>query len=389
MQGYAKERCPNCFEIFSLKDSKFRCVSSRTDCSRSVDPVSQAKWEDMSPKGKVIEFPNKRKFRRSAECTSCKRKSNRRICPNCHSDLPPGFGAISNMTLAIVGAPASGKTHYIAALVNKLAKDIAPGFEMTFFAADEETTNRYRREYFKPLFEDHQLIEKTLSGAANTSVRKPLVYVLRNGGGGLFGDWGAKTVILSFFDSAGEDLINEQETSAYARHVIHSDAIIYLIDPLAMHAVKKKGGSGAANTTVAPIDILTSVVRLKETLGKSTMKLTTIRTPIAIATTKFDAVEKEYASNLRIHKKPTHYPDYKPEDAQTVSSEVESQIIKWDEAAFVNFVKTRFSDFHYFGVSALGQQPVETGGVETVSDVEPHRVEDPLLWLLNEKGIIQ
>ena len=47
-------------------------------------------------------------------------------------------------------------------------------------------------------------------------------------------------------------------------------------------------------------------------------------------------------------------------------------------------MRLNYSDYRYFGVSALGAEPDYAGGVVAPGGVQPHRVEDPVLWLLSK-----
>lgn len=380
----AAELCPNCFEKFSLRQSKFRCEAEARLCPRGQDPISEKHWGDREFKGRVIE-PKNRLYAASAECDHCHRRSRRRICPKCHADLPPGFGSTPNVTIAVIGAPDAGKTHYIAVLVDRLSKQVAPALRMAFFSADEATTLRYRQEIYETLFEKRQKLRKTASGAANVQVRKPLVYVLRKNGSGVFGDWAARSVTLSFFDSAGEDFNREDQTSAYAKHVIHCDGLILLIDPIQMPKARTKMAR-PPQLPASPLpaaDILQSVTRLM-VRGRGLGDTATVRVPLAVAATKFDAVKDQFPREHRVHQVPAA-GQFRADDAQTVSTEVESQLLEWDQGELVAFVNARFAERHFFALSALGTSP---DAHNMVAEIKPHRVEDALVWLLSRKGVL-
>ncbi|MBA4232480.1 MAG: hypothetical protein C0465_17925 [Ralstonia sp.] len=286
----------------------------------------------------------------------------------------------------MIGAPDAGKTHYIAVLVDRLSKQVAPALGMSFYSADEATTTRYRHEIYETLFEKHQRLDKTATGETNIKVRKPLVYVLRKSGGGLFGDWLAKSVTLSFFDSAGEDFGAEDKTSAFAKHVIHCDGLILLIDPTQMEKVRRRMSNPPPmrSAPIPPVDILQRIARLMERRG-GVGDNATIRVPLAIAATKFDAVKDQFPKDHRVRIAPEATSSFRADDAQTVSTEVETQLRDWDQGELVSFVKDRFADRHYFALSALGAAPDERNAV---AEVKPHRVEDALIWLLARKGVL-
>ena len=45
-------------------------------------------------------------------------------CPHCHERLPAGFGEFDQFIFSIVGAPASGKSYYLAILLKNLKRHL-------------------------------------------------------------------------------------------------------------------------------------------------------------------------------------------------------------------------------------------------------------------------
>ena len=56
-----------------------------------------------------------------------------------------------------------------------------------------------------------------------------------------------------------------------------------------------------------------------------------------------------------------------------------------DGEEFVKAVERNFSNVRFFGVSSFGVQPNE---FKLLQNLHPHRVLDPLMWLLAQDGII-
>ena len=63
------------------------------------------------------------------------------------------------------------------------------------------------------------------------------------------------------------------------------------------------------------------------------------------------------------------------------SDSLMAAIAAWEEMNFVNQVKNNFKNAKYFGISALGGEPV---GNKLTTKVKPYRVLDPLVWILHE-----
>ena len=55
----------------------------------------------------------------------------------------------------------------------------------------------------------------------------------------------------------------------------------------------------------------------------------------------------------------------------------------WGEDQFISDVEKHFTNHCYFGVSALGSTP--KSGI-LGEEIKPHRVLDPLLWILDNIG---
>lgn len=76
--------------------------------------------------------------------------------------------------------------------------------------------------------------------------------------------------------------------------------------------------------------------------------------------------------------------------AQIISAFVERQLLS-EDTIFTTTVRSRFSDFNYFAISALGTRYEEFDGRKelTVRKINPWRVDEPMLWLLYKLGTIE
>ena len=52
-------------------------------------------------------------------------------------------------------------------------------------------------------------------------------------------------------------------------------------------------------------------------------------------------------------------------------------------------MRQNYGDYRYFAVSALGAEPDYTTGQVAAGGVQPHRVEDPVLWLMAKAGTVK
>ena len=51
-------------------------------------------------------------------------------------------------------------------------------------------------------------------------------------------------------------------------------------------------------------------------------------------------------------------------------------------------MQLNYADFRFFAVSALGAEPDYAAQSVAPGGVRPHRVEDPILWLLAKEGTV-
>lgn len=213
--------CPHCFERNRFRDVHFRCVNDPKRCAPEPDPKYSAflglgkprmmakTFKNPGPKGL---FGGMKSFfiPRSVPCSHCGEISTRRICPACHSELPHTIGDFQDMIFSIVGAKESGKSHYIAVLLNEIMNSMGGAFNCNLQPVNDSTANRYREDFYKPIFRRRETIHGTRSARADFSVRQPLVYTLSFMGRGMFGRKKISQVVtIAFFDTAGEDLNSE------------------------------------------------------------------------------------------------------------------------------------------------------------------------------------
>ena len=120
-QFNSKEICPYCFEQYYIKNTPFRCTSPPSRCTPEIDSIYTDKWEDNRPLAKVLSSTGM--FKRSAICPDCKQYTHRRLCPECHMELPHTAGQLKNHIFAVIGAKEAGNSHYLAVLINQIKNE--------------------------------------------------------------------------------------------------------------------------------------------------------------------------------------------------------------------------------------------------------------------------
>ncbi|HET7232064.1 MAG TPA: hypothetical protein VFJ16_18805 [Longimicrobium sp.] len=379
------EICPYCFEAFKLRDTPFRCASPPGRCTPEPDEVRAKAWEDRVPMGRVMGADGR--FREHTRCSACSQVTHKRLCPHCHMELPHTVGKFPHFIFAVVGAKEAGKSHYLAVLIDQVRRELGPSLEMLLEPLNDHTIKRYRDDFHRPLFQERKVITSTVSALTDRRVQMPLVYTLTFSGRDLLGRKRIRSVVtLVFFDTAGEDLDDEDTIAMVNKYIYHSHGIILLLDPLQLPRVRAdlEGRVALPRVNTETADILTRMTRLV-LAGRKLPANAMISAPLAVAFSKFDAVEALVDPQLQLNAAADHRTGFDVADFDAVNAEMQALLARWDSQVLVHQVRTHYRRFGFFGLSALGCNP---HGDQQVPRVLPRRVEDPFLWLLHEHRLI-
>lgn len=382
--------CPYCFEKFQASEILFRCLNpDPSRCAPEEDePLAVYQRLTVTPKlGRTFSAGGGWWSRPSVAACQCGVKTSKLVCPHCHNELPSQFGSTGSRTIALIGAKESGKSHYIAVLINELTNRVGMSFNASLNALDEQTRQRYKQDFRRFIYVDRVTIPPTNSARANMNVRYPLTYRFSIKRRGLLPFDGLRVSSLSFFDTAGEDLDQLDLMSTETKYLANSDGIIFLLDPLQIPAVRGLLGSTAQlpSENTDPQEIIgraASLVRQMRQMGP-TQK---IKTPVALAFSKLDAIRPLFEPGSPVHEASRHDGRFDVTDAQRVNDNMRAYLSQWVGPGLDLFLQHNFESYSYFGLSALGSSPDVQGRLP--SGVAPFRVEDPLLWILYRLGIV-
>ncbi len=384
MSVFQKQICPYCFQPYRLRAAPYRCASPAPRCAPEVDEVRANAWGDAAPIGRVLAADSG--TRKGCRCDTCSQMTHKRICPKCHMDLPHTTGKFRNLIFAVVGAKEAGKSHYIAVLIEQIRSQIGPSLDMLLEPLDDFTIRRYRQDFYAPIYQQGTVIRGTVSALADRRVQMPLVYSLTFTGKDLFGRRCIKGLVtLVFFDTAGEDLDDDATMNAVNRYIVSADGIILLLDPLQLEGVRAQldRATPLPRRNTETNDILNRITRLIS--EKRSLETSMIPTPLAVAFSKFDAVESLVDPQMQLNAPSRHLGGYDLADFNAVSSEMQSLLALWGENTVAAQAGSRYRRFGFFGLTALGCNP---HGDQKIPRVLPRRVEDPFLWLLHCHGLI-
>jgi hypothetical protein len=385
--------CPYCYQRFRVREILFRCSGlpgRRKRCPASVDHVLGEQMGEFEPKPPAFSADGRRQEAVHADCGAV---THYRLCPRCHSGLPVQYVENANRLIALVGAKESGKTVYMTVLLHELANAVGERFGASLLGADGPTRNRFEDDYEKQLYERHRLFGATKSAVATAGGRRPLVFNFAVGRAKPRAREVTQTT-LSFFDTAGEDMRTDRGVDQNVRYLSSADGIILLLDPLQLSAARPLADAEAllpaeGGAADGPAAVLSRIVELLRASGAAPAQRK-IDKPFAVAFTKMDALAGALDEGNPLPRRPSDQPLFDDADGLAVHRYMQALLRDWTGHNLDTSLANNFARYRFFGLSALGESPRldDDAGVQRVSSPHGWRVEDPLLWLLAEFGVI-
>jgi len=379
--------CPYCYNRFGERDIGFRCTGRPGPRGKTCDvqrDEHQARLLNFVTPLPPVFAGDGRKLR--AVCPDCGEETPHRVCPHCHSRLPLKYGKVDSRLIAMIGASQSGKTVFVTVLMHELMHRLGGILDAACLGSDDETLKSFN-SYDHGLYDQHELPRKTDPVAA-PSQRQPLVFRLAMTRRRPLRPPREQQTILSFFDTAGEDLTSRESIELNVRYLANSHAIIMLLDPLQMPGARSQALSGAILPgSGARFDTAANVLgRVTDLLGVARDGANgTIQKPVAVVLSKLDALEHTLSAGSPLTQLPAARPEFDERDSMAVHLQAQALLDEWDGPQIDRHMRHFFAHYRYFGVSALGCLPADP---VTASAIRPYRVHDPFLWLLSEFGAI-
>jgi len=308
-------------------------------------------------------------------CYECGEVMSLYVCTDCGFELDDEDIRQEFLPLSLVGASGCGKSNFLSVLIDQLRGVMCKVYGCTLYpTGGDRTTAHYEREYRRPLYERGICVPSTEQEDLN-----PLTYTLLFPGQS--NDAG-KTVGLAFYDSCGGNLESRQEMGVHHRSLYHSKGILFLIDPSQFPLIKqaRKAQKASVLDTDAQAMLLRTVHLIRSGLSMEDADKK-INIPIAVCLTKLDILypHLEPASFIKDQSRHLRRPMLNAADISSCNLEIMALLESWGGGELVRHVQSQFSNYCFFGLSALGSAP---GSENDVDRVSPHRVLDPLLWLL-------
>ena len=371
--------CPHCLRELKLSGMKFYCVPDE-DNRHEVKLSFVDKLKGRLP-------VCKRKFCRNHGLTI-----REAVCKNCGEPLPPQILFHDKyLSFCAVGVSGAGKSSYMTTLLHELKYS---GLPWVLQAMDVDTTQRAQlNEQY--VYEERHCLQGTTSGV---SPKPQLWTILDNSKKGEK----IPTYALTIYDGAGEDCEHIDYTpldSKISRYLSGAKMLLIMFDPLLLSSVRIEiphetlnASMATERQTSAPANMVSMVNSLANYIRRNCNipPGKRIDRRAAVVLTKLDALTEMlngFASGATILKESPHVQSraFVQSDSEMVDLEIRDWLTRQGETAFLGAIDANFKDVRVFGVSSFGRPPDMH---KRLAKVRPHRVLDPLMWLLAGEGII-
>ena len=166
-------------------------------------------------------------------------------CPRCHLAVPRTLFETEPLFLSILGAPACGKSYFLASMTWQMRKVLPKSFSLSFGDADPLSNHRLHEyeglQFLNPDQDELVAIEKTetqgdlydtvLFADQAVSYPRPFLFSVQPREG--HPNYQRFSRILCLYDNAGESFLPGEDTAIkpYTRHLVLSRALLFLFDP--------------------------------------------------------------------------------------------------------------------------------------------------------------
>jgi hypothetical protein len=380
--------CPFCFQKIDSSHLAFQCSGrGNIDCKKEQDKARVRLTGSLIETYPTFTATNGRGTT-SAPCPTCGGRAMRRACPQCHTALPIEFVDSRSPMIGLVGAKGSGKTVLMTVMVKQLRDVVAKRFDADIRMVTDNPDGHQGLSDYQASREAPLYARGTLpTGTAQLAERKhstPIVVRWRQESSRLLGGH-YDSMLMSFVDTAGEDL-NNLETTFTLEYVAVCDALMITLDPFALPGARARLNLPKEAIQVAddvPLDVVTRITELLRVEHRVKTRKR-IKLPVAIVFTKIDAFYPNLDRNNPIMAATGAVPGYVEADGQAVHEHMLALMHEWNASDIDTHMRLNYSDFRYFGVSALGAEPDYKQYAVAPGGVQPHRTEDPVLWLLSK-----
>jgi len=327
----------------------------------------------------------------------------KRLCPNCHNDLPIGYGVRETMLISILGDARVGKSVFLTVLISELESNADFPSKLTFIG-DAAVRETFYENYQKPLLRNHELISSTKRRKIPPYAFN-FWYKCKNEDGG----FEENSIDIIFYDIAGEDLRDDYGIRQNGFNIKDSSGLIFLADPTNFPKLSDLFRVTDASLIEA-IPEENSNQQIFNTLYNYFLGFDREKCPIPLALVlskadllrfvKFDFFANKPANRIQnIFGDELHNGAVNMRAVKSLNREVRELMTYLGEERIVNNAVGCFKTVSCFAVSSLGKKPT----IEQISDpetnetiekgyvdgpLEPFRVKDAFYWILMRKQLL-
>ncbi|WP_414990183.1 hypothetical protein [Aeromicrobium sp.] len=196
-----------------------------------------------------------------------------------------------------------------------------------------------------------------------------------------------ESTVFSFYDNAGEDFATTEHAMSQV-YLGATSGVILLLDPFGFPANRARADDrGAWLPETGPESVLAALTTVLRAVGK-VKRNKKIKQPVAVVISKIDAFFDEIPADHPLRQPSSTRPVFDEGESQTVHDHVGSMIEQWGGASLIQKLDRNYETYRLFGASALGAEPDYRAGRMNNRGLLPHRVAEPLLWLMADRGFL-
>lgn len=274
------------------------------------------------------------------------------------------------LNFCVVGPSNCGKTNYITVMLEEFKKKLGDRFFLSYM---NDYTKNTQKENRKLLYSEKIVIPNTQRGKL-----PPQLWAISDQKESYKGIKQFPVYNMTIFDGAGEDY-NDMDP-AVRNYIGGSDYLFFLIDPTQLKSFNGElyGEDYGYDLVIGMSNYIRSIMGLEPG--------TRIEKKVAIILTKFDEVEDAFSGSQILQDNRFISDSQRLSDEfDQINLEIKTGLKRMDEQALLNALNVNFMYTRFFGVSSYGHAPDAS---DNVGIITPHRVLDPVLWVLNEEGIL-
>ncbi len=295
------------------------------------------------------------------ECPKCKKVSMMRWCPCCNRQSH--MLTQDDIVISLVGAVNSGKTTYLASLINEVLYTWSSKYKIVAQYNGCSMINNFLDKINNKL-----CLEPTMLTTTEPITIKLVIQAGKK----------LKRTFVNIFDAAGEGWIDEKQIQVNQNRLMRSSAIMFFVSPNNFESNYLSNSAEEALGSL--INYMRGVHKVKQ--------VKKIRIPIAIVCSKLDQIQ----SHNIISEKYAEIGDCITKERKLdlmcckEINDLIKPVLENLSPRFLGICNYNFENYQLFGVSAIDPNDK----CDSISrNYVSFRIEDPFLWILHQSGFIK